>query len=47
MIVRESNPKTNKGYDFAFHELAHWCVQAINVTMRSQLEGPLRIIPLW
>jgi hypothetical protein len=35
-----------KGYDFAFHELAHWGVQAINVTMRSQLEGPLRVIPV-
>jgi hypothetical protein len=47
MIVRGGSSRTNKGYDFAFHELAHWGVQAINVTMRSQLEGPLRVIPLW
>ena len=35
------------GHDLALHELAHWRVQAVNVTMHGQLEGPLCLIPLW
>ena len=39
--------RTDMGHDLALHELAHWRVQAVNVTMHGQLEGPLCLIPLW
>jgi hypothetical protein len=47
MIMKGNSTRANIGYDFALHELAHWCVQAINVTMHGHLEVPLRVIPLW
>ena len=34
------------GYELALHELAHWCMQTINVAMHRQLEGTLCLIPL-
>jgi hypothetical protein len=46
-MMREVSSRTNVGHDLALHELAHWRVQAVNVTMHGQLEGPLRLIPLW
>lgn len=45
-MMREVSLRTNVGHDLALHELAHWRVQAVNVTMHGQLEGPLRLIPL-
>jgi hypothetical protein len=44
---RGGSSRTNIGHDLALHELAHWRVEAVNVTMHGQLDGPLCLIPLW
>ena len=46
-MMRGGSSRTNMGHDLALHKLAHWGVQAVNVTMHGQLEGPLCLIPLW
>jgi hypothetical protein len=46
-MMRKGSSRTNIGHDLALHELAHWRVQAVNVAMHGQLEGPLSLIPLW